>query len=216
MAGPVSNNQMSHEPELNRLAALVDGRLTGDERQGVLLHLAECRTCRDVVAILTDELGPAPAATATRWTRPAVWLPIAATLTIAAGAAFLVRTMDRGALTPPPAPSTVVVRPPAPESAGRATGSPPPSPPANGVPEDLRRRGGARQVGAKTFRLVAGEWIDSTYDPRALLPIVEVASADARRDLLVRIPALAPYAAIAQRVIVVHEGSVYRFGTAAR
>jgi putative zinc finger protein len=216
MAVPVSKDQMSHEPDLNRLAALVDGRLTGDERQGVLWHLAECRTCRDVVAVLTDELGPARAATATRWGRPAVWLPVAATLAIAAGAAFLVRTTDRRTLMPPPAPSTVVVHPPPPESAGRASGSLPPSAPALGARGDLRRRGGTRQVGAKTFRLVAGEWIDSTYDPGALLPIVEVASADARRDLLARLPALAPYAAIAERVIVVHEGSVYRFRAAAR
>jgi hypothetical protein len=64
--------------------------------------------------------------------------------------------------------------------------------------------------------MVAGEWIDSAYDPEALLPSVDVASADARRDLLARIPALAPYAAIADRVIVVHEGIVYRFTAQSR
>jgi hypothetical protein len=215
MAVPVSKDQMSHEPDLNRLAALVDRRLTGDERQDVLGHLAECRTCRDVVAVLTAELGPVQGAT--RWTRPAVWLPIAATLAIAAGASFLVRSTDRPVLTPPPAPPTVVVRQPPPDSAGTAPGVTPPARPAVGEPDDLLpRRGGTRQVGAKTFRLVAGQWIDSTYDPAALLPIVEVPSADARRDLLARIPALAPYAAIGDRVIVVHEGQVYRFGTGAR
>jgi hypothetical protein len=208
---------MSHEPDLNRLAALVDGRLTNDERQGVLSHLAECRTCRDVVSVLTDGLGPAPAATRWPWSRPAVWLPIAATLAIAAGGAFLVNTTSRGALAPPPPPETVVVSPPSPERTVPAPEVRPSPPPAAGAPEDLlRRRSGTRQVGMKTFRLVAGEWTDSTYDPGALLPIVEVASAGARRDLLARTPALAPYAAVADRVVVVHEGSVYRFGAIAR
>lgn len=214
MAGPESKDQMSHEPDLNRLAALVDGRLMVDEQQVVLAHLAECRTCRTVVALLTDELHATPAAR--KW-RPAVWLPIAATLAIAAVGSLLVSTTNRGTLTPPLAPAPTVERPLPPGRASTAPDVRPPSPPPAEKPEDLlRRRGGTRRVGTKTFRLVAGEWIDSAYDPTALLPIVDVAPAKARRDLLARIPALAPYAAIGDRVIVVHDGTVYRFGTVAR
>jgi hypothetical protein len=214
MAGPESKDQMRHEPDLNRLGALVEGRLTGDERQDVLSHLAACRTCRSVVAVLTDELRPSPAAT--RWTRPAVWLPLAASLTIAAVGGLLVSTRDRITPMPPPAPATGIERPLPPDSAGTTPEVRPPSPPPPARAEDLRRRSGTRQVGTKTFRLVAGEWIDSTYDPGALRPVVDVATGDARRDLLARIPALAPFAAISDRVLVVHEGVVYRFGAVAR
>lgn len=215
MAGTVSKDQMSHEPDLNRLAALVEGRLTGVERQDVLSHLAACRTCRSVVAVLTNELRPSLAAT--RWTRPAVWLPIAASLTIAAVGGLLVSTTDRSTPMPPPAPPPGVERPLPLDRAPTAPDVRPPSRPTQGNPEDLsRRRSGTRQVGTKTFRLVAGEWIDSIYDPGALLPLVAVAAGDDRRDLLTRIPALAPYAAVGDRLIVVHEGVVYRFGAVTR
>ena len=66
-------------------------------------------------------------------------------------------------------------------------------------------------MNGKTFRLVAGEWIDSAYDPPALLPVRDLVGPDARTDVLARIPALAPYAALGANVTVVHEGVVYRF-----
>jgi hypothetical protein len=46
-----------------------------------------------------------------------------------------------------------------------------------------------------------------------LLPVVTVTTDADRQDLLKRVPALAPYAAIADRVTVVHEGTVYRFSS---
>lgn len=66
-------------------------------------------------------------------------------------------------------------------------------------------------VNGKMFRLVAGEWIDSAYDPVALLPVQDIAGPDARTSLLERMPSLAQYAALGPRVIVVFEGVVYRF-----
>jgi hypothetical protein len=201
---------MSHEPDLNRLAALVEARLPAGERQRLLTHLADCRACRDIVAVLTEELRPA--SPVTRWTRPAVWLPIAATLAIASGAAFLVSTIERS-VPPQPPPSSTGIDRPSPPPAVTPPVVTPPAPPAPVKPEDVTtRRSGTRLVGPKTFRLVAGEWIDAAYDPAALLPVVDVTSADARRELLARIPALKPYAALGERVTVVHEGSVYRFG----
>jgi hypothetical protein len=67
-------------------------------------------------------------------------------------------------------------------------------------------------VAGKTFRLVFGEWVDADFDSAALLPELSVSTPEERSALLARIPALAPYAALGERVRVVHEGAVYRFG----
>jgi hypothetical protein len=67
-------------------------------------------------------------------------------------------------------------------------------------------------LGGKTFRLVAGEWVDSDYDPLSLLP-VETVSASTRASLLDRMPELKPYAALGPNVLVVHRGVVYRFSS---
>jgi Ca-activated chloride channel family protein len=66
-------------------------------------------------------------------------------------------------------------------------------------------------VAGKTFRLVFGEWIDADFDGSALLPEVSVSTPEERSALLARIPALVPYAALGERVLVVHDGTVYRF-----
>jgi len=75
----------------------------------------------------------------------------------------------------------------------------------------LVTRGGGRRVAGKTFRLAAGEWVDASFDPAAGLPISDVNGPDQRSSLLARLPALAPYAALGERVLVVFEGTVYRF-----
>jgi hypothetical protein len=72
-------------------------------------------------------------------------------------------------------------------------------------------RGAQRRVAGKRFRLVSGEWIDADFDSAHFLPEVNVSSADERAALLARLPALTPYAALGERVLVVHEGTVYRF-----
>jgi hypothetical protein len=210
---------MPHEPDLNDLAALAEGRLTGAARDRTLAHVAECRECRDVLALLARR-GSASPSTASWWQQPAVWMPIAAMLAVASVAVLLVRGPGRTTLSDggppdsgsaPPAGDRALPAPPAtsaPPVAPDATPAQPPSPP----PDDLlRRRSGTRQVDGKSFQLVAGEWIDASYDATALLPVVEVNTPSARRELLMRIPALEPYAALGDRVIVVHQGNVYRF-----
>ena len=85
-------------------------------------------------------------------------------------------------------------------------------PPVN--PDDpglLVTRGAGRRVAGKTFRHTAGQWIDADFDAKAGLPITDVKGPDQRSSLLVRVPGLAPYAALGERVVVVFEGTVYRF-----
>lgn len=227
----LSKNEMrwSH-PDLNALAAFIDDRLSAADRAAVIAHLAGCFECRAVVAAHARGLRPTtvqadkPAGRRFRWGfRPAVWLPIAATLTLATTAALVVWRIDRAAPAPdsrvpiasaPARPTTETPVPVAPDAQNPAR-LPAPSPtvtvpPAR--PESLAtRRNAVRVVNGKTFRLVAGEWIDSAYDPPALLPVRDIVGPDARRDVLQRIPALAQYAALAPNVTVVHEGVVYRF-----
>lgn len=67
----------THEPDLDRLAALVDGRLAEGERRDVLAHLADCGACREIVGAIA----PGRARSARR---PARWiLPLAASIAIA-------------------------------------------------------------------------------------------------------------------------------------
>jgi hypothetical protein len=211
---------MRHEPNLNDLAALADGRLTGADRDRTLAHVAECQECRDVLALLARR---ASAASGLRRPRPSVWMPVAAMLTVATVAGLLLRgpagptPPDGGppaaGSSPPPGDRALPAPAPGPRptmAPDAAPGQPPPA-----TPDDLaRRRSGTRQVDGKVFRLVAGEWIDSSFDPAALLPVIEVNTAAARRELLARIPALEPYAALGDRVIVVFRGDVYRFDAA--
>ena len=77
----------------------------------------------------------------------------------------------------------------------------------------LARRGGVKRVAGKAFRLVGGEWIDMSYEPMAGLPEVDIGGPDERRRILSRLPALAPYFALGERVVVVFEGTVYRLRT---
>jgi hypothetical protein len=209
---------MQHEPELNDLAALAEGRLTGADRDRTLAHVAECRECRDVLSLLARRAS-APSSAAW-WQRPAVWMPVAAMLAVASVAVLLVRGPGRTAFSDggpadsgsaPPAGDRALPAPPSTPAPPVAPGATPTTPAAS-MPDDLlRRRSSTRQVDGKAFQLVAGEWIDSSYDPAALLPVIEVDTPSARRELLARLPALEPFAALGDRVIVVFQGNVYRF-----
>lgn len=226
----LSKDEMSvPHPDLNALAALVDGRLSEADRASLFAHLGGCLECRTIVA--TQARGQMPAAvqgeqpaghrSGSRF-RPAVWVPIAATLALATTAGFVVWRFDWGSATPP---STVPVAPeparPTPETpataAPRATPAQPPNRSTAVAPQPPKadplstRRGAVRIVNGKTFRMVAGEWIDDAYDPVALLPVEDIVGPDARAALLDRTPALGPYAALGTRVTVTHEGVVYRF-----
>lgn len=225
----LSKNEMGWpHPDLNALAALVDQRLSEADRAGVIAHLASCVECRAIVATEARGLGGAarqresPAGRRFRWGfRSTPWLPIAATLALATTAGLIVWRIDRG--SPPPASSVTAVPGPAPSNPETPVAAAPgaqtsPRLPAPAVtprpaPSDslATRRNAVRLVNGKTFRLVAGEWIDAEYDPVALLPVRDIVGPDARIGLLERIPALAQYAALGPRVTVAHDGVVYRF-----
>jgi hypothetical protein len=75
----------------------------------------------------------------------------------------------------------------------------------------LKKRGAGRIVGGKTFHLTAGEWVDSALDPAAAMQTVVVQGSEQRSALLARIPELAPFTDLGDRVVVVWDGTVYRF-----
>ena len=225
----LSNEEMrSPHPNLAALSAFVDARLPDDERRVVVLHLIECAECRTILGTCAREVvdaanqaTAAKAADRPRLRRPLFWLPIAATFVIGTTAGILVwRTASSGLLAPASdreLPSGVEATSP-PEASAPAppgTGIPPPAlapAPAEPPPESLgATRSGDRVIAGKTFRLVAGEWVDSAYDSLALLRVEIIQGGAARAAALARVPALAPFAALGSRVTVVHDGVVYRF-----
>jgi hypothetical protein len=211
----LSKGEVMPHPDLNALAAFIDRRLSEADHAGVVAHLSGCTECRAIVA------AHARGQQSRARLRPALWLPIAATLALATTAALIVSRSDRAPVAPLPAP------PVAPQSSGPPVESAPqPSPPTASTaappaastapppadPGSLAvRRGAVQQINGKTFRMVAGEWIDSAYDPLALWPVQEIAGPEARAALLAREPLLAPFAALGPRVTVAHEGAVYQF-----
>ena len=60
-------------------------------------------------------------------------------------------------------------------------------------------------------RMTGGEWLDTSFDLQTALPTVIARGPDERAALLQRVPALAPYAELGDRVTVVWQGTVYRF-----
>jgi len=205
-------------PDFDALAAYLEGTLDPRERERVEEHLSQCRECRSALATF------ARAREAPRPSRAASWLAAAAVLALAA--ALGVRVASRTSRPPGPAASPV----PMPEAASPAeappdTGvTPPPEAPARPAPaageparESLEtRRSGHATVGGKTFDLVAGLWTDRDFDPNADLPTVTVSTSPDRKALFDRIPELASYARLGDRVLVVHGGTVYRFEPAGR
>lgn len=199
------------EHDLNLIAALVEGRLEEQERARVMEHLADCRQCRTVFTQLgraaqdgslsaNDARSNVQALdTAHRvrrpWTATRGWLPIAASLAVAVVAIrlFVGAPEDSGPSSPVTGPITTSGQPTA------------------GEEELLRKRSGGRQVAGKVFRMTEGEWVDQAFDPVAGVPVVTVRGREERLDLLARVPELAPYVELGDRVLVVHAGTVYRF-----
>jgi hypothetical protein len=187
--------------DLNRLAAYLEGRLSDAESAHFVAHAAACVECRATLAAYGRAVAP-------RSMSAARWFPIAAMLAIGTVAGVVSITLNR----PQPAASRerrqdVYLPRPA------AVPAPPPAP--AGAPPDrglLTRRGTERSVAGKVFRLEAGAWIDATYDRFAMLPVVDAAGSLDKEALLARIPALRPFAALGEKVLVVHEGTVYRLG----
>jgi hypothetical protein len=196
-----------------RVAEFVDGTLDAGSRAAVVAHLTRCRECRDHLAMLARGLSPQPAAAPIGRSR---WLAIAASLFIGVGAVG-VYVLGRPASAPPPAASVPPVVAPTPAPEGRPT-APPPSattppvtitpPPSPVTRPESTRRVDVRRVAAHTFRLEAGEWIDTRYDPAAALPLVTISSIEelnaASRGALRR------YQSLGKRYTVVLDGTVYR------
>jgi anti-sigma factor RsiW len=209
-AEPVTS---AHDPGL--LAAYVEGRLDDDERRAMTEHLASCTECRQALAMMARAPGVRPQATGRRLATPSpIWLGLAATVVLAT---LAVRRTDApvpvGEVRPPsiaavsPAPTA-----PRPEvlTATPTTSSRPADPMLD--PGLLVKRGASqRHVGARTFRLVAGEWVDVGFDPAVSLPTTLIKGPAERDATVKRLPALQPYAALGDRVIVVLDGVVYRF-----
>lgn len=190
----LSKPAMDHEPhDLDALAAFAEGRLDGADRGRVMAHLADCVECRHMLAHLGRAFADGrltqssePATRRSEWTRTGVWLPIAASVLVGAFAWFLLATEPEG-----------------PAGGDSAT---------NVSEEDLlKKRGAGRIIAGRTFQMSGGEWVDSAYDPSRAMPSVAVRGSAARSALLARIPELAPFTELGDRVVVVWNGTVYRF-----
>jgi hypothetical protein len=83
--------------------------------------------------------------------------------------------------------------------------------PPGGVEVPDVRRGAERIVHGKTFRLEDGVWIDRASEVAGDLPTVRVQGAEERAVLLTQIPKLVDYSDLGDRVVVVHDGKIYRF-----
>jgi hypothetical protein len=224
-----SRTMDGREHDLNLLAAYVEDRLDAAERERVAAHVSGCDECRAVLA----ELGRGLAASRRGSGRLArlprsTALPIAAVLVLSAATSLILLRQSAQAPTRSegersPAPDTASATPSAtsatpPPSAAPSPGGREPTVRGNSTDrEDLlvKRGGGAHSVAGKSFRLVAGEWVDTAYDPLASLPVVQATGPAERAALLQRVPGLAAYAALGERLLVVHEGIVYRLRPAA-
>lgn len=184
--------------DLDSLAAFVEGRLDEHDRQRVMAHVADCPECRRTLVglgrAMADGALAQAASRATRfhWSNTRIWLPIAASILVGTFAWF------QFAMSPQIA------------GEGQSTGEDA----SEAAPADeqlLRRRSGGRTVEGKTFRLTTGEWVDASFDPASALPTVVIRGAEERSVWLARVPALAPYAQLGDRVLVVWQGTVYRF-----
>lgn len=169
--------------------------------------------------MLARAIGVLPVAAKRRPVAIPIWLALAATIILAT---LAVRRLD-GPI------AGGVEEGPAYAGGGVAFSSPtPPAPhpaiveasPRASVPADdpmldpglLVKRGAVqRHAGGKSFRLVAGEWVDTGFDSTASLPTMLIQGPDERAAVVRRLPALGPYAALGDRVVVVFEGTVYRF-----
>jgi anti-sigma factor RsiW len=208
------------EPDLNAVAAYAEGRLAPAERLSVEGHLASCAECRGTAALYVRAQGGEGGR---RGVSPALrWLAAAAGLLLATVVGLRVAWLNQSsaplkASPTPPAPAGSAARPVLPEPPPAPREGQPPARPADRPPSEpideslLAKRGAAKRVAGKTFRLVVGEWRDSELDPVSELPVVEIRTAEERDALLARLPALTPYAGIGDRVTVVLDGTVYRF-----
>jgi hypothetical protein len=209
------------------MAAMIDGNLSEEERAAHVRHLAECEECREAVAEYAravdhvgltsrrDETADTSPDALRRTGRSRFWFPLAATVGLATVAGLLVLRNQPQPVTdaPAPAPTQPASSDPAPPAPAVPSPPPQPAPPAPAPADDVSvRRSGTRSIGGKTFRLIAGEWVDTAYDPLALLPEAHVTPAN-RDATFAKVPRLAPFAALGPRFVIVLDGTVYKFAT---
>jgi hypothetical protein len=201
---------MSAEHDLNLIAAYVEDRLSAADRGRAAAHLAACADCRAVLAGLLRAGVP----DADRQNLRSSWLvramSVAALFLIGIGVSLT--WYLRGDEIQSPAPKELAA--PGSATPDTPTRSPSPGSPATKPPRvqppTVKRSGGERHIGGKTFRLVAGEWIDAAYDPFALLPVEIVKTPQERARVIDKVPALRAYASLGPRVTVVVNGVVYK------
>jgi len=196
----------SGEPDFEALAACADDRVSNAERARAVEHLASCPRCRTIVAELVRSRTTAqPSAS---WFSGA--LPLAASLTVALAGGTLYWVMrDTGLRPAAPVAQPAEPLPGAPAAVPAPALEPRPSPAAPSIqalPPDRPRSGGPRVVGGKTFQLIAGEWVDTSYRLADALPVADVQT----NDDLKSHPALEPFAELGPRFTVVVDGTVYR------
>ena len=222
------------------LAAFQDGGLATPARESAEAHLAECAVCRDRLGAQVRAAGGREAAgqEAPRGVTRAIRsdrgvrreLLAAAVLGALLVGGGLWWAADRAATERAAPPPERASAPPARESAPPASPSPaeeelagtrqrsePAAPAAEpsreeGVePELLALRGGARVVHGKSFRLRGDEWVDDAWRaPLGRPPIPIVRGTDAWRAALAERPALARYAEVGPRVLVVLDSLAFR------
>jgi hypothetical protein len=224
---------MDHlDPEA--LAAYQDDGLTPVDRDSARAHLAECAQCRDRLgtqlratagreaagASVSGSIGAPPGRTVLRERLAAAAI---GALLLGAGLWWaLDRTPAERAAAPrareEAGPAAPAASPADEEPAGSGPSTPPGEgdptrrPPSDGVePELLALRGGAREVEGKTFRLRGDEWVDDAWTaPPGRAPITLVRDSDAWRAALHERPALARYADVGPRVLVVLDSFAFR------
>jgi hypothetical protein len=200
----MSDNPDPAEHDPGDLAAFAEGRLDEGRRARLVDHLAGCRQCRETLARLARGLRESASVRSTQWR----WISVAAAMAIGVTAAAGVLVLRQPEAVVPatrPAPTA--------DPAAPTPGAPPPQqrePSAISPRAPTVRGSGVRIVGRKHFRLVAGEWIDESYDPAGALPTVDIRSASERSRTLADVPALAPFFRLGSKVTVVLDGTVYR------
>jgi Ca-activated chloride channel family protein len=86
---------------------------------------------------------------------------------------------------------------------------------ADSIRHDDTRKDAVRRVEGKTFYLIEGVWTDSEFKAEARLPETTLTfGSDEYFALLKQYPKLASYFSLAERVVVVFEGRVYRVNAA--
>lgn len=231
----LSKEEMQH-PDPNHFGAYLDRNLGSDERDRVTTHLAECDTCRARLAWQVRAMDRLEGGEATSpadrerafppWTRH--FLLLAAVLAALVVGYGLYRASDRGG----PTATTDRGAPTAGEAQGgrdtrrpggappAATAPPPSTEPARRVPgvaeapldpSLLALRGATKRVEGKTFRLEGGEWVDDAHEPDSGVKPVEIPRGSmAYQTALAVHPALARYADVGPRVVVVIDSIAYR------